>query len=96
MGMSRVEVAVLLVTSVAQATTRQSIRFRTHGSRDERPVSWSPSQSERPETCASGQRVVSSVQDSIPMCSEEHLPSLGVLIRIQIQENFIIHKKCIK
>ena len=59
MGMSRVEVAVLLVTSVTQATTRQSIRFRTHGSKDERPVSWFPSQSERPEACANGQSVVS-------------------------------------
>ena len=39
MGISRVDVAVLLVTSVAQATTRQRIRFSTHGSRDDRSVS---------------------------------------------------------
>ena len=56
-GMRSVDVAVLVVTSVAVATTRQRMRLRSQGSMDASPPSWSPSHLDRPDTCTGRERI---------------------------------------
>lgn len=50
MGIIKVHIAVLLVTSVAPATMKHNTRFISQGSKSLNTVSWSPINFDNPET----------------------------------------------